>query len=118
QRRVTAGRPVSAVEGRAPAPAAAAGQRTLLLDHEIGSIVDQLSVDAHDGPAGSDLIRTEKRLLELGDGALHQRGQGGDVLAASQPMREGLIGHLRPRYRASTMNSSRRRARAQWPSQI
>ena len=37
---------------------------------------------------------------------------------ASKLRQAGLIGHLRPRSRASAMYSSRRRACAQWPSQI
>jgi hypothetical protein len=64
---VAAGRVVAAIERRAPAPAAAAGDPAVRLDDEIGSVGDELAIQAHDRAAGRDLVVAEEAALQLGD---------------------------------------------------
>ena len=79
QARVAAGGGVAAVVGGAPAPAAAAGERAVEVDDEVGAVVDELGVEAHDGAAGGDLRRGEERPLQLADRGVHQRRERGQV---------------------------------------
>ena len=53
---------VAAIQGRAPAPAAAAGENLVLLDDEVGSVVDQLSIEPDDRATCSDLVLLRKPL--------------------------------------------------------
>ena len=54
--RVAVGRVAAAIERRAPAPAAAAGQRAAGVHHEIGAVLDELKVEPHAGAARFDLL--------------------------------------------------------------
>src|SRR5215218_9578492 len=85
---VTTRRLVAAVEGRPPAPATAAGDVGVRLDDEVRAVIDQLGVDPHDRPAGSDLGVVEKRPLQLRDRLVHQRRQLWNVCWDRQATRE------------------------------
>jgi len=65
---------VTAVEGGSAAPAAAARYGTILLDNEVGPVVDELSINAHDRSAKGNLGFIEEGLLEFGNGHLHEQG--------------------------------------------
>jgi Spy/CpxP family protein refolding chaperone len=119
---VAAGGMVAAEHGRAPAPAAAADDPTVVLDGEVGPVGDQLAVDAHDLER-----RLEARVGEIGtdqpaDRQRHQLAQLGQIVRRRQAMREGRHGAFlcrpdRPRQisgagaRVMADDSRRRRSR-------
>ena len=79
---------IAAEQGGAPAPAAASGDRTVLLDDEIGAIVDQLRVEAHHIERRLDSLGRKEAALQLPDRGRHQIFQHGNVVAPCEAMGE------------------------------
>jgi hypothetical protein len=60
-------------------------------DHEIGAVVDQLGIQAHDVERRLDGLGAKKIAQQSADRRGHQHAQRRDVLAARQPMDEGRV---------------------------
>ena len=73
--RVSAGRVIGAEQGGATAPASAPRKDSVPLDDEVGAVVDQLGVEAHNRVARRDLGRVEVPALEHVDRAGDHRFQ-------------------------------------------
>jgi hypothetical protein len=71
---------VAAEQGGPPAPTAATGQPSVILDHEIGAVGDQLAVQAHDVERGGHRVRLQERLQKFADRGVHQVAQRRQVL--------------------------------------
>src|SRR6266850_7839909 len=87
---------VAPIESCPPTPSAATSNKAILFDDEIGSIVNELSIETHDRPARSDLRVSEERLLKLPNGCIHQCRQRHDIIARRQPMMQAdhSLGHM------------------------
>ena len=94
---------VAAEQGRAPAPAAAAGEMARGLDHHVGAVRDQLRVQPHHGMAGGDQLGRQEVPLQPVDRERHQRADGGDVGHGGEAVGEG-----RRRHRRTGRGSARR----------
>lgn len=88
QRGTAAWRAIAAVKRGATAPAAAAGDAAVDLDHVISLIGDQLRIQTHEQAARGDLSRIEIRFLQLGDRGVHERADRIEVGGAGAAMRE------------------------------
>jgi hypothetical protein len=82
---------IAAEQGGAAAPSAAGRKRAVAFDHEIGAVVDQLGIQAHDVERRFDGLGAKKIAQQSADRRGHQHAQRRDVLAARQPMREGRV---------------------------
>ena len=83
--RVATSRVIPTIKGGPSTAPSAAGHGAVDLNDEVGTVLDELSVDARDRLARLDLLLVDKALLQDLDGRRHQRRQNSDVVGCGQP---------------------------------
>jgi hypothetical protein len=63
---------IAAEQGGAAAPSAAGRKRAVALDHEIGAVIDELGIQAHDVERRLDDLRGKKIAQQFADRRGHQ----------------------------------------------